>query len=327
MSLLTIVETVLGETGLAPIPAAVASSTDPYLQRCFYLANRALTELRKKPEAADYWPQLRQQFLFNLLGIGPFSGTFTYNSPTITGVTGTNLAGVLAGWQISSQYALNDTQVVSVNTGAQTVTMNQNANVTAAQGALTDTQVAFGQEAYSVPTDLSHFIPQTEWDRNFRWQLLGPVNAQEWQVLKSGISPVGPRLRIRFMNNQIWINPCPYIPSGASSPISDLIVIEYMSKNCVAVAAAPTVGVSSLFVNDTDVALISEDLVIKSLKWRLLRSDRMPYMDELSEFEDDLASEVARLLVPRQLPLNAQSSGIRLLNSQQVPDTGFGSGA
>src|SRR5579862_8404433 len=145
MSLLTIVQQAFGEIGLAP-PQTVITNSDANVIKALYLTNRAGFELRDTPNASDHWPVLRKQFLFNLLGIGPFTGTFTHGSATITGITGTNLAGVQPGWQISSTYALNDTMVVSVNSGAGTVVMSQNANV--GSGSATDTQLAFGQEAY-----------------------------------------------------------------------------------------------------------------------------------------------------------------------------------
>lgn len=324
MSLLTLVQQAFGEIGLPP-PASVVGNSDANVIKALYLANRAGLQLKDDPKTTDYWQALRKQFLFNLFGIGPFTGTFTYNSNTITGITGLNLIGVQVGWQISSAFALNDTMVTAVNALAGTVTMSENANVTQTQGTGTDTSLAFGQEAYPLPSDLGHFIPQTGWDRNFRWQLLGPVDAQGWQVLKSGISPVGPRLRYRLMDNQIFINPAPYVPTGQSSPISDLIVMEYSSKYWVAATAAPTVAVQNAFQADTDTSLIPEDLITLSLKWRVLKAIGMAYADEFLEYEDNLCTITGRQTMARNLPLNARASGIRLLNSQNVPDTGFGS--
>lgn len=324
MSLLSIVQQTFGEIGLTP-PSTVVGNSDLNVIKALYLANRAGIDVRDVANASEYWPALRKQFLFSLLGIGPFSGIFTANSPTITGITGTNLAGVLSGWQISSKYALNDTSVLSVNSGAGTVTMSQNSTVPTASSPQTDTQLAFGQEAYPYPSDINYFIPQTGWDRNFRWQLLGPVNAQEWQVLKSGISPVGPRLRYRLMQGQIYINPAPYVPSGQASPISDLIVMEYASNQWVAVTATPTVAVQAAFLLDTDVAVIPEDMLILSLKWRMLKAIGAKWADEFVDYQDFLDRATGRQLMARNLPLNARASGIRLLNSQNVPDTGFGS--
>ena len=323
MSLLTIVQQAFGEIGLGS-PTQVNGSSDPNLIKADALVQRACLELRDATQAADYWPVLRRQFLFNLQGIGPFTGTMTAGSPVITGVTftgtGTGLAGVQAAWQASSKYLLNDTAVVSVNVGAQTVTLNQNANASG-----TDTQLAFGQEAYPLPTDLNYWIPQTGWDRNFRWQMLGPVTAQEWQVLKSGISPVGPRLRYRLMQGMIYINPSPYVPTGQASPISDLIVFEYPSIWWAGPAGA-TVPSQTAMILDTDICLaFPEDIVALSLKWRMLKALGMSYLEEFDEFEKAMQRRAGRETMPRNLPLNSRASGIRLLNAQNVPDTGFGS--
>lgn len=398
MSLLSVIQTALQELN-QPAPSAVVASTDPNVMLCLALANRTAKELVKHVGDGDYWSQIREQFLFNMLGIGPFTATFTKGSPNITGITGTNLAGVLKNWQVSSQFALNDTMVVSVNSGAGSAVMSQPAT-----GGGQDTQLAFGQEAYPLPADLDHFIPQTGWDRNFRWQLLGPIDAQEWQVLKSGISPVGPRLRYRLMGGFIYLNPAPYVPTGQSSPIADLIVMEYASKNwatqgfaITAIAPGATTGVTytssasanplnvgdeatfsavggmqelnglkgavtalggaspnytatvainstqfeaftsgglladitnntkSSYQADSDVACIPEDLIIQGLKWRWLRANGFNYAEEISEFEDNLALIFGNEQMARALPLNARASGIRLLSSQNVPDTGFGS--
>lgn len=331
MSLLTIVQQAFGEIGL-PVPGTVVGNADVNVTRALALTNRSGIFMRDAPGAADYWPHLRAQFLFNMAGQGPFTGTFTYGSPTITGVvftgSGTGLSAVLAGWQVSSQYCLPDTAVVSVNVGAGTVLMNQAANTLNGSSftTATDTALAFGQEAYPFPADLNYFIPSTGWDRNFRWQLLGPVNAQEWQVLKSGISPVGPRLRYRLMEGMIYLNPSPFIQTGNIAPVTDLIVMEYCSVWWVAPAASPTVASQTAFAADTDVAIgFPEDLLTLALKWRTLKAIGNAYAEEFDEYEKAYQQRQGRSTMARNLPLNARAGSLRLLNSQQVPDTGFGS--
>ncbi len=325
MSLLTIVQQAMGEIGLGQ-PGSVVGNGDVRVVQAQALVNRAGIELRDATQAADYWPVIRKQFLFNLVGIGPFTGTFTYNSPVITNITGTNLAGVLPPWQVSSTQAINDTMVVSVNAGARTLTMSQNSSVTAAQGTAVDTNLNFGQEAYPGPADLNYFIPQTGWDRNFRWQLLGPVDAQEWQVLKSGISPVGPRLRYRLMAGQLYFNPAPYVPTGQASPIANLIAMEYASTFWAAPTGATGQPTQTAMLADSDISLaFPEDLLTKALKWRMLKAIGNAYAEEFDEYSDSLMRTTGRATMARNLPLNARASGIRLLNSQNVPDTNFGS--
>lgn len=321
MSLLTIVAQAMSEIGLGS-PASVVGNSDVRVIQAQGLVNRAGLELLSAAKAADYWPVVRKQFLFNLKGLGPFTGTFN-GTNVITGITNAAmdgaLAGVQLGWQVSSIYTLNDTMVTAV--GPTSITLSQPAT-----GSGIDTNLAFGQEAYPYPPDLAHFIPQTAWDRNFRWQLLGPVDAQEWQVLKSGISPVGPRLRYRLMQGMIYINPSPYVPTGQASAISNLIAMEYSSKWWAAPAGTTGQPTQTSMVADTDISIaFPEDLLTLSLKWRMLKAIGNAYAEEYDEYADKLDRTTGRQTMARNLPLNAQSQGIRLLNSQNVPDTGFGS--
>ncbi|MBV8635225.1 MAG: hypothetical protein JO002_12090, partial [Burkholderiaceae bacterium] len=46
---------------------------------------------------------------------------------------------------------------------------------------------------------------------------------------------------------------------------------------------------------------------------------------EMAEYEAQVQRLLARQATARNLPLNASGSGVRLLNTQNVPDTGFGS--
>lgn len=336
MSLLSMVQQAFSEIGLAQAagqPASVIGNSDPNVVKAFGLINRSGIILRDAPGAPDYWQQLRRQFLFNLAGQGPFTGTFTYGSNVITNVvftgSGAGWAALQAGWQVSSRYCLPDTMIATggINQGGQTITMTQPANTLNGSqfGVQVDTALAFGQEAYPFPNDLNYFIPATDWDRNFRWQLLGPVNAQEWQVLKSGISPVGPRLRYRVMQGAIYVNPSPFIQTGNIAPVTDLIVMEYAAINWVAPAASPTVPSQQLFQADTDVCpIFPEDLLTQALKWRMLKAIGNAYAEEKQEYEDTLQQRQGRETVARSLPLNARAGSLRLLNSQQVPDTGFG---
>lgn len=314
MSLLTVVQTVCQEIGLTS-PTTVIGNADNNVIQLAALANRAGKELAEDPSAAGYWQFLRKQYLFNLTFVGPYTGNTTANSNTITNLSSTT--GILNNWIITGNGLLTDSLVTNVNAGAQTVTMNVNATSNT-----TGTTLYFGQELYPFPSDLAYFIVQTGWDRNFRWQLLGPLDAQEWQVIKSGISPVGPRIRFRVMGNQIAINP---VPASTTFASNDLIVFEYVSNSWVAVTGAPTVGVQTSYLLDTDVSLVPEDLLIMSLKWRFLRSKGLSYDQEYTDFLDKLALYKSRSAMTRNLPLNARASGIRLLNSQNVPDTGFGS--
>jgi len=315
VTLLTVVQAAAQEIGLTA-PTTVVGNADTNVVQLLALANRAGLELAEDPLAAGYWQQLRKQYTFQTVGYGPYTCTITAGSTTLSNVS--NFTGIAVGQNVYAVGLVNDTLVTAFNAGAGTVTISQapTSSVT-----LTGQSVVFAQENYALPSDLAYLIPQTEWDRNFRWQLLGPLDAQEWQVIKSGISPVGPRMRFRIMGNQLYINPV----GSASSVFTDTLVFEYVSKFWVAATGAPTTGVQTSYQLDTDVSLIPEDLLTMSLKWRFLRAKGFSYDQEQGDYQDKLALYKSRAATTRNLPLNARASGIRLLNSQNVPDTGFGS--
>jgi hypothetical protein len=314
MSLLTVCNSALTEIGLSSL-TAIIGSTDPQAVQALALANRAGKEMAEDPRAAGYWQQLRKQYTFQTSGVGPYTCTITPQSTQLTNVS--NMTGITIGQNVYAVGLVNDTLVTALP-GGSTVTISQAPTSTVA---LSGQSVTFATENYPLPADLAYLIVQTEWDRNFRWQLLGPLNAQEWQVIKSGISPVGPRMRFRIMQGKIYINPV----GSASALYIDTIAFEYVSNFWTALVAAPTVGVSNTWQNDNDVSLVSEDLMILSLKWRFLKAKGLDWEQDKKDFDAKFDLVKGRDASSRNLPLNARASGIRLLNSANVPDTGFGS--
>ena len=170
-----------------------------------------------------------------------------------------------------------------------------------------------GQDAYPFPSNIQYLIPGTGWSRTYRWQLLGPLEAQEWQVLKSGISPTGPRTRYRIMGGKIYFDPPP-------SSDQDIVFEYYANTWC---QNASGVG-QTRFKADNDTFILPDNLLTLGLKWRLLRAKGLDYQQEYQEYKAACERGLARAGSARSLPLNAQSGGHNLLNSHNVPDTGFG---
>ena len=319
MSLLTVVNTAVAELSLgtaATTYTTIVSNPDPNVVLLLALANRAGKELAEDASAAGYWQFMRKQYVFQTTGVGPYTCTITPGSSVLTNMSSTT--GIQVGYNAYAVGLLNDTLVTGINLdGANTVRVSQPPT---ASTAMTGQSCTFAQEAYALPSDLAYLIVQTEWDRNFRWQLLGPLDAQEWQVIKSGISPVGPRMRFRIMQGQFYINPV----GSASTVYTDNIVYEYVSNQWVGTASAPTVGVQTAYQLDSDVSLINEDLLTMSLKWRFLKAKGLDWQADFAEFNTKKDKLTGRSASARSLPLNSRASGLRLLNAQNVPDTGFG---
>lgn len=173
---------------------------------------------------------------------------------------------------------------------------------------------AIGVDNYAFPVDFQYLIPQTQWDRTFKWQLLGPLEAQEWQVLKSGITVAGPRIRWRVINQRMYLDP---VPSSV-----DTIAFEYYSANW---CQSATAVAQAYWTADTDTSLLDDDLMVDGLKWRFLRAKGLDYGEEFQAYQRAVDTELARAGSSRTLPLNAQQlGGLRLINQWQIPDTGFG---
>lgn len=170
-----------------------------------------------------------------------------------------------------------------------------------------------GQDTYPMPADIDHLIPQTAWDRSFRWQLLGPLSPQEWQVLKSGISPTGPRRRWRIFGGAFVVDP---VPSDTNT-----LVYEYYSVNWCQSAAK--VG-QNKWNADTDAYLLDDDTLVLGIIWRFRRAKGLQYDTEQREWQNALDRVLARQAGARSLPLNLTSRNPTLLSNANVPDSGFG---
>jgi|SRR6185312_14591450 len=305
---LQIVQQAQAELGLPVASAVCTNLADITVSQFYYLSLRDADELYNMASGVQGWPQLRKEYVFNLVGVSNVTATFTSGSNVVTGVSPTT--GIVDGMVITAQ-SLFGGENVTVLSGGGTSTLTISQNAVESQ---TETTVSFGQQAYDYPSDLAYFITQTQWDRNFRWQLLGPLSPQEWQVIKSGISPVGPRIRFRLMDGQIYFDPV--------SGNNDQIVFEYYSNGwCTSASGTP----QNKWLADTDLPVLNPELHILGLKWRFLRSKGLDYTEEKNTWERTLFREMSRAGLSRSLPINAQSGNLRLLSMQNLPDTGFGS--
>ena len=308
MSLLSAVAQACNEMGITA-PAALVGSTDPQAQQLLALATREALDFFRLEGPWMARPRIRKEYTFNLVPVGPFTGTVTGGSTTISSLS--SVAGLVVGYGISGNNIAASATIVSI--GANSVVMSIAASGTATTAGVS---INFGQIAYDLPSDYDFMISQTNWDRNFRWQMLGPMSPQEWQTIISGISPVGPRIRFRLMGGKFYIQPLP----GAGQ--TDQIVFEYASNAW----CTDSTGVTyrSAWAADTDLYLFNEDTLACGVKWRFRAAKGLEYSQEFQNWQTNTSRDIAREGGSRSLPLNASNNILRLLNSQNVPDTGFG---
>lgn len=291
----------------------VIGSTDQQIIQLLSLCRRESKEYISNSGQWSGMPEIRREYTFNLVPVGPYTGTLTPGSASITnmssivGITAPSSTSVMG---IAGNGIYPSSTVVSAS--GTTVVMSAPPSMTSV---MTGVSLNFGQIAYPLPSDIQFFISATQWDRNFRWQMLGPLSAQEWQTIVSGISPVGPRLRFRVMDSLFYIQPVP----GASQ--TDQIAYEYIS-NVFCKSSGGTL--QSEWMVDTDTYLFPEDICTLGIKWRFLRAKGLDYSEEYNSWVNARDRQFARSGGNRSLPLNAVSTGLRLLNQNNIPDSGYG---
>lgn len=310
-TLLQLVSNACAEMGI-PSPVSMANTQDLLSVQLLALANREAKEAIRKQNSAGGWQVLRRENVFQVQSTGLIPNcSWNLNSNVITiGTPATQAPQV--GWVISTSGGSNatgfpyPTYVTAVNGSLITVS-------NPATSANSNTTLAFGQESYALPSDYDYMITGTQWDRGYRWQVVGPLTPQEWQVLKSGLSPTGPRRRFRIMQGKFYLDPIPYD--------SNLLVYEYYSK---AVATDVSGNLKTSFTADSDVYLLPEDLLTLGLIWRWRRSKGLDYSQEQDTYDDAMERELARDAAARVLLLNMNQPDVRFLTNNQIPDTGFG---
>lgn len=163
-------------------------------------------------------------------------------------------------------------------------------------GAVQTITLVNGTASYAFPTDFNSYLPDTIWNPSMRWQVAGPVSAQNWQFLKSGLINSQPWMRYRIWQGKIYFDPTP-----TSTNNGQTVTIEYQSKNfCLSATGTP----QSAWANDSDTFLLPDDILVMGLKWRFLAAKRLDYGEEKRAWADACDRELSRAYGSRDLPLN-----------------------
>lgn len=176
------------------------------------------------------------------------------------------------------------------------------------------------QDEYDLPSDFREPIGDTAWDRSTYFEMRGPLSAQEWQAVRSGLA-ASPALRFRWrikragsgVTNKFVLDPVP-TASG------DTLVFEYVSSHPILDADGSTT--KTTWAADDDTSLLDEDLIELGLKYRFQESRGLEFRVSLADYERQLDMAMARDGGARVLALAHR--GFRLPPAN-VPETGFGS--
>jgi hypothetical protein len=143
--------------------------------------------------------------------------------------------------------------------------------------------------------------------------MLGPVDAQQWQWLKSGYISTGPRVRWRILDNKFQIWP-PY-------NTQEYLGFEYRSKGFV---RSSTDQVKNRFTADNDTTVLDDTVMVLATKLKYfqikgfdttgLQQDYFRYLN-VAKANDKGSATLSFAPYPSAV----------LIGWANIPDTGYGS--
>jgi hypothetical protein len=298
-TMLELVQQVTAELNLA-VPSYVEGNTSQDVQQILALMNRAGYDLIKEYN----WQALELEYRFYTTAItttcNTTNGTYVLdNIPSTAGLDNT--------YSIVGTDVPQDTYVDEV-TSSTALTTTQLSSATSVDGTVT-----FSKTIYPLPPDYETITDNTHWDKTKHWQMLGPVDAQQWQWLKSGYISTGPRVRWRILGNTFQIWP-PY-------NTQEYLGFEYRSRGW---ARSATNQVKNSFTQDSDTTVLDDSVLvlltklkyfqIKSFDTTALQQDYTRYLNVAKA--NDKGSATLSF---------APSPSAVLIGWANIPDTGYGS--
>jgi hypothetical protein len=124
---------------------------------------------------------------------------------------------------------------------------------------------------------------QTIWSRSRRLPVCGPLDDQEWQMLKA-LFVNGPYYRFRIRGGDLLVNPTP--------PADEDWFFEYVSQNWILSEAGTTY--KQFFTADDDAVLLPGTLLLQGLRWRWLREKGMDYAELFNTYEKQVKDALGR---------------------------------
>ena len=297
-TMLELVQQTTAELNLA-IPTYVAGNTNQDVQQILALMNRAGYDLIKEYD----WQALELEYRFYTTAITTTCNT-TVGTQTLTAIPSTT--GLDDTYSIVGTAIPQDTNVDTVLSGTSLTTTQQSSATSTGQ------TVTFSKTIYPLPADYETITDNTHWDKTKHWQMLGPVDAQQWQWLKSGYISTGPRIRWRILGNTFQIWP-PY-------NTDEYLGFEYRSKGWARSAAN---AVKNSFTVDTDTTIFDDTVLVLSTKLKYfqikgfdttaLQQDYFRYLN-VAKANDKGSANLSFAPYPTKV----------LIGYANIPDTGYG---
>lgn len=201
----------------------------------------------------------------------------------------------------------NDAQLLMRLARKEGYELSRRANWTALRKEHSFTTVAQESQTGSIPSDLSHFVEETMFNRSLRRPVLGPITPQEWQEHKSSLSvAVDPHFIVR--GSTMLFTPVP----GAG----ESIYYEYISNRW-AISGDGTPKATFTDDNDTHIWK-SDEILVLGVIWRWRKHKGLPFQEDLFEYERIVADEIMRDGGKRRIQLNDRIGIVRRGRAQMT---------
>jgi hypothetical protein len=146
----------------------------------------------------------------------------------------------------------------------------------------TFTATATETQATAIPSDFDRYVDETMFNRTRKRHVYGPLTPQEWQFQKSVITSMIVE-NWRQRGDSVMITP--------TATAGDTYAYEYISLNWCASSGGTE---QSTWASDTDVGLLSEDLIRLGVIWRFRMAKGFSYDEQFRSYEIQLAQAIAR---------------------------------
>ena len=297
--MLELVQQVTAELNLA-VPTFVVGNQSQDVQQILALMNRAGYDLIKEHD----WQALELEYRFYTTAITT-TCTTTNGTQVLTAIPSTT--GLDNTYSIVGTNVPQDTYVDEVLSATSVSTTQQSS------ASSTDGTVTFSKTIYPLPDDYETITDNTHWDKTKHWQMLGPVDAQQWQWLKSGYISTGPRVRWRILGNEFQIWP-PY-------NTQEYLGFEYRSKGW---ARAADGTVKNSFTADSDTTVLDDSVIALLTKLKYFQIKSFDTTALLQDYQRYLNVAKANDKGSATLSFAPQPSAV-LIGWANIPDTGYGS--
>lgn len=159
----------------------------------------------------------------------------------------------------------------------------------------TFTATATETQTGALPTDYSHMVNNTFFNRTRHRYVEGPMDATEYQRYKASTTTIiFDACRIR--GGALLLAPTP--------TAGDEYAFEYITEYWVATSGATTTPAQASWQADDDVGILSEELMTLGLVWRFLRAKGLDYGEAFRTYEAQLMLAQTRDVPRRNINLS-----------------------